>query len=168
MDVGKAVVSAVVPEREAFVVEAELVEDRRVKVVHVDLVLHGEVPELVGLAVGEAGFETTAGEQNGETRRVMVAAGAVLLRVRCAPELAAPPHDGVLQQPARLQVGEQAVVVWPRGDARRGADDHVVSEQVTHAVVHRFHAQSIQHFWAWAHSSSVAPSVRITTSDASS
>ena len=50
-----------VVECQFLVVEAQLVQDRGVEVVHVDLALHGHVAEDVGFAVGEAGFESAAG-----------------------------------------------------------------------------------------------------------
>ena len=82
--------------------------DRRVQVVHVDFVLDREVTEVVGLAIGEAGFETAPGEQHGKARGVVVAARAVALGVGRAAKLAAPPHDRVVQQAAGLQILEQA------------------------------------------------------------
>ena len=78
------------------------------QVVHVDLVLHGAVAELVGGAEGEAGLDAAAGQPDGEAVGVVVAAGAVLLGVGGAAELAAPPDERVLEQAAPLQVGEQA------------------------------------------------------------
>ena len=108
MHIGEAEVAAVVAEGEFLVVQAELVEDRRVQVVHVDFVLDREVAEVVGLAIREAGFEAAASEQHGKTRGVMVAARAVFLGVGRAAKLAAPPHDRVFEQPARLQIAEEA------------------------------------------------------------
>ena len=92
-DVGQAEVAAAVAEGQALVVEAEEVEDRGVEVVHVDLVLHGLVPELVGRAEREAGLHAGAGEPDGEAVGVVVAAGAVLLGVRGVAELAPPPDQ---------------------------------------------------------------------------
>ena len=78
------------------------------EVVHVHFVLHGQVAELVGRTEGEAGLHAGAGQPDGEAAGVVVAAGAVLLGVGRAAEFAAPPDQGVFQQPAALQVGEQA------------------------------------------------------------
>ena len=68
----------------------------------------GELAELVGRAVGDAGLEAAAGQPDREAAGVVVAAGAVLFGVRRAAELAAPPDDRVFEQAAPLQVGEQA------------------------------------------------------------
>src|SRR5260221_434204 len=78
---------------EPLVVEAQEVQDGGVQVVHVDLVLHGLVAELVGRSEGVAGLDAGAGEPDGEAVGVVVAAGAVLLGVRGAAELAPPPDE---------------------------------------------------------------------------
>lgn len=62
MDVGEAEVAAGVTVGETGVVEAELIEDGRVEVVHVDLILNGFETEIVGGAVGDAAFDASAGE----------------------------------------------------------------------------------------------------------
>ena len=63
--------------------------------------------ELVGGAVGEAGLDAAAGQPHREAAGVVVAAGAVLLGVRRAAELAAPPDQRVFEQAALLEVGQQ-------------------------------------------------------------
>ena len=82
-------------------------QDRRVQVVHVHFVLHGHVADVVGDAVGEAGLETTTSEPDGEAKRVVIASGAVFLRVRRAAEFAAPPDDGVFEKATLFEVVEQ-------------------------------------------------------------
>ena len=64
---------------EAFVVEAEEVEDGGVEVVDGDGVFFGFEAEVVGGAVGVAFFDAGAGEEAGEGVGVVVAAGAVAL-----------------------------------------------------------------------------------------
>ena len=105
--VGEPEVSAGVAVGELFVVQAEQVQDGGVQVVHVDLVGDGVVAELVGRAVGEARLHAAAGEPDGEALGVVVAPVAALGEGRSA-ELAAPPDQRIVEQPARLQVGEQA------------------------------------------------------------
>src|SRR6185295_7016374 len=56
----------------------------------------------------EALLDAAAGEPDREAERVVVASRAVLLGVRRAAELAAPPDQRVLEQAAALQVHEQA------------------------------------------------------------
>ena len=55
-------------------VEAEQVQDGRVQVVDVDLVLDGVVAELVGRAVDDAALEAAAGHPHREAERVVIAA----------------------------------------------------------------------------------------------
>ena len=51
MDVGETVIAAIMPPGESLVVEAQLVQERGVEVVHVNFVGDGAVPPFVGLAV---------------------------------------------------------------------------------------------------------------------
>ena len=61
MDVGEAELAALVAEGEAFVIDAEEVEDGGVEVVDVDGVFGDGVAEFVGLAVGRNIAEIDAG-----------------------------------------------------------------------------------------------------------
>ena len=75
VDVGEAVVTALEAIGELCVVEAELVQNRRVQVVHVDGIF-GDVPrDVVGLADDLAAFDAAASEPEAESVRVMIAAG---------------------------------------------------------------------------------------------
>jgi hypothetical protein len=108
VDVGEAEVATGMGVGEFFVIEAEEVEDGGVHVMHVDLVLDGVVTEVVGFAEGEAGFDARACEPLAEAARVVVAPGAIALRVGGAAELAPPPDEGVFQQAALFEVLQQA------------------------------------------------------------
>ena len=93
---------------------------RRVQVVDVDLVLDGLEAELVGRAVDVAALDAAAGQPHREAVVVVVAAvdlagvraGRRQLDRRRAAELAAPDDQRVVEQPALLQVREQAPR-WP-------------------------------------------------------
>src|SRR5262249_53126870 len=87
-----------IPERQPRVFDAHEVQDGRVQVVHVHLVVDREVPELVRRAVGEARLDAAAGEPHREALRIVVAPGAVALGVRRAAKLAAKPDQRVLQE----------------------------------------------------------------------
>ncbi len=69
------------------------------------------VAQLVGGADGDARLDAAAGHPDGEAVRMVVAAqelrAAPRLVHRRAAELAAPDHQGVVQQPAPLQVRQQ-------------------------------------------------------------
>ena len=107
MHVSEAEVAAIVAVGETFVVDAEQMQNRGVKVVHVDFVSHGHVTEFIRGPESEPGLGAAAGEPNGEAAGVVVAAGAVLFGLRSSAEFAAPPHEGVFEQTALLQVGQQ-------------------------------------------------------------
>ena len=116
MDVGQAEVAAGVAVGELLVVEAEQVQDRRVQVVDVDLVLDRLEAELVGRAV-RRGRPSRRRRPATRVKPVVVVVAAVdLAGVRAgvrqldrrrAAELAAPDDQRVVEQPALLQVGEQ-------------------------------------------------------------
>ena len=108
MHIGEAEIATGMTEGEAFVIKAEQVEDRGVHVVHVHLVGDGVLPKLVGLAEAEAGFHTRTGEPLGEAAGVVIAAGAVALRVGRATKLAAPPDEGVFEQAALFEILQQS------------------------------------------------------------
>ena len=73
-DAGEAGVEAAEGVGEAFVVDAEDVEDRGVEVAEVDRVFGDVVAEVVGAAVFDAGLHAAAGEPDGEAAAVVVAA----------------------------------------------------------------------------------------------
>src|SRR5437868_313381 len=74
VDVRQAVVAALEAVGQLLVVHAEQVEDRRLQVVDVDLVLaHGEA-ELVALAVAEARLDAAARHEHGVAVGVVIAA----------------------------------------------------------------------------------------------
>ena len=62
MHVGQAEVAAGVAVGQAFVVEAQQVQQRGVQVVDADAVLDGAETEFVSRAVGQAPFDATAGQ----------------------------------------------------------------------------------------------------------
>jgi hypothetical protein len=72
-DVGQPHVAAGVAEGEAFVVEAEQVQDRGVPVVDVQLVDHRFVTEVVGGSVLDTTLHSAAGHRGCESRVVVVA-----------------------------------------------------------------------------------------------
>ena len=109
-DVGEAEVAAVVEVSEAFVIEAEEVQDGGVEIVGVHGVDNGFETDLIGGAVGDAAFHAATGEEGGEGPVVMFAPGGVGLVVEgSAAELGGPHHKRVIQHAPTLEVGEQPV-----------------------------------------------------------
>src|SRR4030095_16856630 len=70
VDVGEAVIAAAISVSELFVIEAHEMEDGRVQVVDVALVLHGLPAEVVSGAEGHAAADATAGEPHGKSERM--------------------------------------------------------------------------------------------------
>ena len=112
-DVGEAEIAAGGVEREPTVIEAEQVENGGVEIVHVHGILDGGVAEFVGLAEGKPVAHAATGEPNSEALGIMVAAVGALGEWSAA-ELTSPPNKRILEQPARLEIGEQ------RGDGLVG------------------------------------------------
>ena len=74
VDVGEAVVAALVTESQLFVIDAKEVEAGGMEVVDVDQVLGDTEAEFVGGAVSEAAFHTTARHPDAEAFLVVIAA----------------------------------------------------------------------------------------------
>src|SRR5262245_39430800 len=66
---------AVVVKREAFVVDAEKVEDGGMEIVPGDGLMHGFPANIVRAAKGHAVLEAGAGEPDGEAVHIVIAAG---------------------------------------------------------------------------------------------
>jgi len=91
------------------VIESELVEDGGVDVVDVGFIDDGVVADLVGLAVADAAFDSTAGHPGGEAMGVVVAAGFGGFLCEGEPsEFAAPDDEGVFEEAALIEVGEES------------------------------------------------------------
>ena len=108
IDAGEAEIESLGADGEAFVVEAELVEEGGVDVVNVDGVFDGAEAEFVGLTVDGAAFEAAAGEPHGEGVDVVVAAGGFAdFAHGGAAEFAAPDDDGVIEEAALFEVFDE-------------------------------------------------------------
>src|SRR5262245_46931229 len=74
VDVGETEVAAGVTEGEFFVIETEQRQNRRVQVVHVDIVLDGLETEFVRGAIHATAAHTAAGQPHGEAIMIVIAA----------------------------------------------------------------------------------------------
>ena len=83
-------------------------QDGRVQIVDVNLVLDGVVSEFIRGAVDDAGLEAAAGHPHREAERIVIAADFlcvhIALRAWRTAELAAAEHDRLVEQSAALQV----------------------------------------------------------------
>lgn len=109
MHIREAVVAALETEGELLVVEAEAMEDCRVQIVDVNLVLCYVEAKLVRFTDSHARFDTAACQPHRERLRVVVASQlAAEVRVRLnhwrAPEFPAPDDKRVFQQAALFEI----------------------------------------------------------------
>src|SRR3954451_22303588 len=86
-------------------------QDGRVQVVQVNRVFGDVVTEVVGAAVFHAAADTAAGQPDGKTAAVMVAAHARIAELALAEDRAAKfrveEHEGILQQAALLKIVQE-------------------------------------------------------------
>ena len=87
-------------------VEAEQVQDGCLQIVKVNAVLGGVVAVVVRTAVGDARFDSRSGEEKCHRVRIVIASVAPLANRRAA-KFCSPQDQRVLQQAARLHVGDQ-------------------------------------------------------------
>ena len=106
MNICQPHVASTEPIGQSFVVHSEEVEHCRVEVVDLDLVLDGMVAIVVGRAEDGAAFDAAAGQPDGESVRVVIAAVGALGHRRAA-ELATPDHESRFQQTPGFQVAKQ-------------------------------------------------------------
>src|SRR5262249_516588 len=101
------IVATRVTEGELRVIEAERVQDGRVEIMHVAFFLHDAEAEVVGLPVRNAALYTTTGEP---TRKGAIVVAATLRPFATGrpPELGGKADERILQQPATLQIRQQA------------------------------------------------------------
>src|SRR6266568_2303566 len=107
----QAEVAALKPIRDAFVVDAEALENRRVQVVNVHRVLDDVVAVIVRLAVTDARFDSATRHPDRVATAVMIATVVVLFNLALAidgtAEFTAPNDQSVVQQTALLEVLDQ-------------------------------------------------------------
>src|SRR5690348_1636726 len=103
---GRALRPPVVQVGHLHVVETTAPEDRGMQVMNVNGPLHGTQAAIVGPPDDLSLFDPAAGHPHGKAPWIVVAAIALLVERRAA-ELPAPYHQGAVEQPPGLQVGEQ-------------------------------------------------------------
>src|SRR4051812_35535160 len=92
---------------EPLIIEAKLMEHRRVQFGHAATIDRGAVAKVVGSAVDLAALDAAACEPDAEAIGMMIATVAVLCPRR-SPELAAPDDERRIEQTALGEIGQQA------------------------------------------------------------
>ena len=107
----EALIESLKLEREAFVVDAETMQDRGIEVVDVAWVCDNVVTEVIGLAVCDSTLNAAPSQPHAEVARVVVASvilrGQCSLRVDCATKLTAPDHESAIEKSAAFEVCKQ-------------------------------------------------------------
>ena len=108
MYVGQPVPASLVLEGQAFMVDSQQVQDRRLQVVNVDTIFGNVVAVGIGGPVGRSCFHTAAGHPHGKTSWVVIAAKVVRrefsLAIVGATELATPNDKRVIQQVSLFEI----------------------------------------------------------------
>ena len=91
--------AAFVFEHELGVIHAHQVQNRRMQVMHMHLLIHGPQDQIIGGSDDLTTLDAASSHPHGESGRVMIAAIALFTHWRAA-ELATPDHQGLIQQPA--------------------------------------------------------------------
>ena len=113
MNVGQAEVAPGVTVGECFVIEAEQMQNGRVEVVNMYLVLHCLKPELVRGSINGPALDPSSCHPHGETVGIMIAPlgfGSGCLKFDCgsASELASPDHERVFEHATLPQILEES------------------------------------------------------------
>ena len=109
---GQPEVEAQVSEGQLTVIDAELVEDRRLDVMHVDGLFHGMKTEVVGASETHPAPDAAAGHPDGKRLGVVIATLAAIQRGarfdhRGTAKLSAPDDQRVLEHITLLEVGQK-------------------------------------------------------------
>ena len=114
MHIGQTEVASRVAIGELFVLNAELVKDGGVEVVDVDSVFDGVYAELIGGAIHETSFDTSASHEHGKTSMVVVPASLFLvfvfadLGVWSPAKFTAPDDEGFVEKATVFQVVKES------------------------------------------------------------
>ena len=124
-DVGEPEIATVMAVSELLVVEAHQMQDSGMQVMDGCPVFDRFVAKVVGSTILGATFGPTAGKPHGEGIGVVIATGAVALRVGGAAKFAAPDHQSFVEHAALLEIGKQGahwLVDRPSRDRMVGFD----------------------------------------------
>ncbi len=107
VDIRQTEITTGVSIRQLCVIDAELVQDRGVQIVKMDLVLDRVVPVLIGFSVRHPATNAASGHPHRKSVRIVVATISVF-GCRSASEFSAPDNQGFFKQSSRLEILEQS------------------------------------------------------------
>ena len=106
MDIGKAKVTAIESIGQSLMVDSTEVQNRGMKVVKMTRILHRPITKRIGFAIVNTTSHSTPREPSGEGVRIMVTTPASL-GIGGSPKFTTTHHQGGIQQPALLEVGQE-------------------------------------------------------------
>ncbi len=108
MNVGQTEIAALESPCELFVVKAELLQQGGVQVVDVNGIFYDAEAEFIGGAMDKAGFDASSCGPHSECIHMVIPSDGVPdFSHRGAPELAAPDHDGIIQQSSLFEIDDE-------------------------------------------------------------
>lgn len=124
MNIGQAEIATLVAIRQLFVIDAELMKNRRLKVMNMHRIFNHVDAVFIGGAVGVASLHSAAGHPIGKTIGMMVASvdrfGQLALAVDGPSEFSAPDHKCFVEHAPLLQIVDQCCSRLIRVPALRG------------------------------------------------
>ena len=94
-----------------FMIQAQLMQNSGLKIVHMHRIFDDIVAKLVGFAIHNSWFNTTARHPDPEAARMMIASiiifGQFALTIVGTAKFTAPDHQCFIQQPPLFQIGNQ-------------------------------------------------------------
>ena len=108
VDIGQPSLDPVVVKTQASVIQSGEVQDGGMEVVDADRSFDGPMPERIGGSKGKRSFDAGSSHPDGEPVGVVVSATGPFLERGHPAEFTAENHEGVFQQAALLEIGEQS------------------------------------------------------------
>jgi hypothetical protein len=113
MHIRQAEIATLVPESQSFVIDTELIQNRRIQIVNVDGILDHVVTEIVGFPVNDATFDTSTSHPFRITPRVVITTivgfRQPTLAIDCPAKFTTPNDESVIQKATLFEVLDQRI-----------------------------------------------------------
>jgi hypothetical protein len=103
VDVGQSEVASTVTVSQSFVIDSEQVEQSRMQIMHMDFVLSGVKPKIIGCTITESGLDSRAAHPPSESVGIVVST-VISLGRGSSSELSTPYQQGVFEETASVHV----------------------------------------------------------------
>ena len=104
MNVGQAIIPTLEAVGQSFMIDAQAVQNRGMKIMHMHRIFRDVIARVIGLPVAYPRFHTATGHPEGKTTRVMVATKCIgiSLRVDSTTKFSTPDNQRILEHIALL------------------------------------------------------------------